>query len=132
MKPAKSEHGIQNEIRNAAVDEALMFRANVGTGWQGVAEKPLPDGSVILRKPRRFSTGLPTGFSDLFGLVPVTVTPDMVGKTVGVFVAVEVKNATGRARDAQRDFIDAVRRHGGRAGLARSIAEALEIIRGER
>lgn len=47
------EHRIQNEIRLALADSCILFRMNVGTGYTH-------DG-------RYFSTGVPKGFSDLFG-----------------------------------------------------------------
>ena len=63
-----SEHRIQNEIRNALAGECILFRANVGTGWQGQG-KPLrimrtqsvvvQPGDVVLRQARPFSTVLP-------------------------------------------------------------------------
>ncbi len=45
--------------------------------------------------------GLVTGSSDLIGWKSVTVTPDMVGQQVAVFVALEVKTPKGRATDEQ-------------------------------
>lgn len=124
-----SEHAIQNNIRNELAGKCLAFRANVGNGWTGDATK-LPNGDVLIRNARPFTTGLPPGFSDLFGLVPVTVTQDMVGQTVGVFHAIEVKTQRGRVSPQQQAFIDAVRRNGGRAGVARSPEDALSIALG--
>lgn len=135
------EHEIQNEIRNALVDECHLFRANVGTGWQGVGrpfKTPHPitvnigPGDVLLRQARPFDTGLPPGFADTFGWVPVVVTPDMVGQTVAVFIGLEIKSQTGAVRDNQIAFVNAVQRGGGRAGFARSVADALDIVRGQR
>jgi hypothetical protein len=125
-----SEHKLQNVIRNALVGEAMTFRANVGQAWTGDATR-MADGSVLLRNPRPFSTGLPAGFSDLFGLVPVIVTPDMIDARIGVFVALEIKTATGRVSDKQAAFLRAVNDNGGRAGVARSPADALAIIKGK-
>lgn len=133
------EHVIQNEIRNALCDEGLFFRANVGTGWQGRG-KPIKakntmqviiqKGDIVLRQARPFSTGLPAGFSDLFGLVPVVITPEMVGQTVAVFAALEVKDKA-KASDEQSNFIKAVNDNGGRAGVVRSIDDAVRIVVGE-
>lgn len=134
-----SEHAIQNAIRNALVDDCHLFRANVGTGWQGVGrpfKTPHPmtvnmgPGDVLLRQARPFDTGLPPGFADTFGWVPVTITPDMVGQTVAVFLGIEVKSQTGAVRDAQIAFVNAVKRAGGRAGFARSVQDAHDIVRG--
>ena len=54
--------------------------------------------------------------SDLIGIWPVKVTPEMVGQTLGVFFAVEVKAPGWRMdkrAEAQQAFGDWVRRHGG-------------------
>jgi hypothetical protein len=126
----RSEHATQNDIRNSLCDVGLFFRANVGQGWTGKAMKRA-DGSVLLLEARPFSTGLPTGFADVFGLVPTVITPDMVGQTVAVFAAIECKSSTGRGSDAQKRFIAAVQQAGGRAGFARDVDTALSIAKGK-
>lgn len=130
MKNRKSnEHPIQNEIRDGLVDRAFIFRANVGTAWQGSITK-LPGKRMVIDNYRPFSTGLPAGFADLFGFVPVTVTPEMVGQTVALFVAIEVKDKA-KASGKQSNFIKAVNDNGGRGGVARSVEDALRIVDGE-
>ncbi|BAO20639.1 hypothetical protein [Pseudomonas phage PPpW-3] len=123
------EHAIQNEIRNALADKGLIFRANVGQAWTGTKVSRLAGGKVLIEGARPFTTGLPPGFSDLFGMVPVEITPDMVGQTVAVFVAVEVKDKA-RATDKQANFLRAVNDNGGRAGVARSADDAVRIVDG--
>lgn len=123
------EHNLQNEIRNALAGECLLFRANVGSAWTGSKMDKLPGGKMLIHDARPFNTGLPPGFSDLFGLVAVTITPDMVGQTVGVFFAPEVKTATGRLSDKQANFLNAVNDNGGRAGVVRSVEDARELMR---
>lgn len=129
------EHGIQNAIRNALAGRLLLFRANVGRGWTGKTERitkgglvAVQPGDVVIRKARPFDTGLPPGFSDTFGALPVTITPDMVGKTIAQFVALEVKQPGERAKDHQAKFLQAVRSYGGRAGVATSPDEARELL----
>lgn len=126
-----SEHKTQNEIRNALAGECLCFRVNVGQAWTGDATR-LPNGDVLIRNARPFSTGLPAGFSDLFGLVPVVITPDMVGKKFARFFALEVKGPKGRVHERQAAFLRAVNDNGGVGDIARSAADALEVIRGEK
>lgn len=126
-----SEHAIQNEIRNALAGKALIFRANVGQAWTGSKVSKLPGNRVMISDARPFSTGLPTGFSDLFGLVPVVITADMVGQVVAVFTALEVKTAKGKASEKQTAFIRAVNDNGGRAGVVRSADDAVRIVDGE-
>lgn len=69
------------------------------------------------------------GGSDLIGWTSVTVTPDMVGKTVALFTAVEVKTPTGRVTPAQQNFIDQVNKAGGRAGVVRSSEDAQLLLK---
>lgn len=125
-----SERALQNEIRNALAGKCFTFRANVGNGWIGEATK-LPNGDVLIRNARPFTTGLPPGFSDLFGFVPVEITPEMVGQTLAVFVAMEVKTKTGRVSPQQTAFLRAVNDNGGRSGVTRSVPDALRVISGE-
>lgn len=135
-----AEHALQNAIRNALAGKALIFRANVGRGWNGnkvinisrrmvVTAEP---GDVLIKQARPFDTGLPVGFSDLFGLVKVTITPDMVGQEIGVFVGAEVKDEFGRVSPKQAAFLKAVNDNGGRAGIVRSVHDAEQLVAGER
>jgi hypothetical protein len=73
--------------------------------------------------------GLHKGSSDLIGITPVTITPDMIGKRMGIFTAIEVKTPKGKPTDEQINFIQRVRDLGGFAGVARSVEEALEITK---
>ena len=126
-----SERAIQNAIRNGLTDHGLYFRANVGRAWTGNQVERLPGRRVLIHGARPFDTGLPPGFSDLFGNTPVVITPEMVGQTIGVFTVMEVKTPTGRLSDVQRRFLQAVNDNGGRAGVARSVEDALRIVRGD-
>lgn len=76
--------------------------------------------------------GLIEGSSDLIGWSPTVITQEMVGKTVAVFTAVEVKTQSkkSKASEAQENFISAVLRAGGIAFIARSEWEALGKLRG--
>lgn len=123
-----TERETQNRIRNALTDEGLFFRANVGRAWTGDVERIDPQ-TVLIRNARPFDTGLPAGFSDLFGARQITVTPEHVGRTLAVFAAIEVKGPRGRVSLRQERFLDAVNGVGGMAGAARSVDEALHILR---
>lgn len=100
-------------VREAALQHAIMlalaerghtvFRANVGL--------------FLTRDGRPVTTGLPRGFSDLFGHRPD-----------GQAWYLEIKTATGRVRPEQAAFLAAMRLSGARAGIARSIPEAITII----
>lgn len=122
-----SEHRIQNEIRLAISGKATLFRNNVGTAWTGDAAK-LKDGSVLIRNPRVFHAGLCEGSSDLIGWRSLTITPEMVGQTVAVFAALEVKSKTGRATAGQKNFCQRVTEAGGFAGIVKSPDEAKKTL----
>lgn len=99
--------------------DVRMFRNNVGTGWQGqVVSKEL--GAIVLQNARPLHAGLCVGSSDLIGWKTITITPDMVGQQVAVFVAAEVKTATGRLTGEQQNFLNKVRDAGGLAVVIRS------------
>ena len=75
--------------------------------------------------------GLCKGSSDLIGWTPITVTPDMVGKKIAVFTAIEVKlnkNGKYKATDLQKAFISAVKSAGGFAGVADCNKDLEDII----
>jgi hypothetical protein len=65
--------------------------------------------------------------SDYIGLLPVTITPEMVGQTIGVFTAIEFKKpghktAEGRFK-AQKAYIDFVKLRGGIAGFVEKVED---------
>lgn len=60
------------------------------------------------------------GSSDLMAVKPTVITPEMVGQTLAVFVAVEVKTATGRQSEPQKKWQKAVEKLGVKYILARS------------
>lgn len=104
-----------------------MFRNNTAQAWVGEMRKNR-DGSITLKNPRPLHAGLCVGSSDLVGWTPVRITQDMVGDTVAVFTAVEVKTQTGRATDDQKKFIAAVQSAGGYAGIARNDQDLTIIL----
>ena len=104
-------------ILHASQCGATMFKNNVGK---------LRDerGNIV-------TFGLCKGSSDLIGWTPVTITPDMVGKKIAVFTAVEVKlnkNGKYKATDDQKRFISAVLNNGGFAGVADCKKDLEDII----
>ncbi len=110
-----SEQAIQQRIRlDLGRGDVRLWRNNTGC---------LKDnrGQLV-----RF--GLAPGSSDLIGLRRVTVRPEDVGRELAVFVAIEVKDARGRASPDQDRFIEVVRDLGGLAGVARSVDDARSIV----
>ena len=109
-----SERDIQAEIWEAMGKFSVLFRNNVG--------------ARLDKKGRLIRFGLVKGSSDLIGWTPVKVTQNMVGKTVAVFTAIEVKTKRGKATDSQLYYIGRVQADGGYAGVARNVEDALKVI----
>ncbi len=110
-----SEQQIQQHIRIAcSTGNTRLFRNNTGT---------LKDANG---RPVQF--GLCKGSADLIGWKRVTVTEEMVGTQVAVFLSIEVKTATGRLRPEQQQWLDAVQAAGGIAGVARSVSDAERLL----
>lgn len=106
---------------------ARLFRNNTAVAWQGEMRKN-SDGSITLKNPRPVHAGLCVGSSDCIGFTPVRITQDMVGDTLAVFTAVEVKTETGRATAEQKQFIAVVQKFGGYAGIARNDRDLTTIL----
>ncbi len=77
----------------------------------------------------RFGVG-GVGGSDLIGWTPIVITPDMVGRTVAVFTAAEVKVPGGNPTIEQALFVKSVKDAGGIAGVVHSTEETLALAAG--
>lgn len=85
---------------------------------------------------RKIQTGLAKGSSDLIGFKTVKITPEMAGKNIAVFVAVEVKkedfrwtpSAIEKTKD-QIKFIEFVKNAGGIAGICRTEEEFEDLVK---
>lgn len=77
--------------------------------------------------PIRAGLGV-NGAADLIGFVPVKITPDMVGRTVPIFASIEVKKTGGTIQENQNDWVDAVRRNGGIACVAKNTETVKKVI----
>lgn len=121
---------LTNKIREAASKiGARLFVMTTGKFWQGQIVNQT-DTTITLKNPRLVNVGF-EGLSDLLGGSPVVITPEMVGQTLLVVTACEVKAGNDQPRPKQPEFIAFIRKAGGRAGFARSIDDALKICRGE-
>lgn len=116
---ANAETDLQQRIRLALGirPDLRLFRNQVGQ---------LPDP----RTGRPVQFGLARGSADLIGWQSVVITPEMVGQTAAIFLSLEIKTATGRLTPAQHNWLEAVRNAGGIAGVARSVSDALRIVKG--
>jgi len=130
--PAQSEHDIQSQIRIAISQNKLgtSFRTNVGQAYTGDKITKQNDGSIKIKNPRPFNTGLPKGFSDLLIITPITITNEMVGQQFARAGFLEIKTKTGRPTKDQVNFIEQMQGLGARAGIARSIEDAVKVLQG--
>ncbi len=110
-----------------------LFRQNVGKGWIGTTiTKPgiykLTRGDVLIKQARPLIAGLVKGSGDLVGWTNVTVTNEMVGKSVPVFTNAEVKTPNVRVTIEQKNFIDYINSVNGIAMVAYSFDDITEGI----
>lgn len=110
---------------------AVTFRNNVAQAWVGKATQVtraqtvfLSPGDVVIRNARPLHAGLQKGSSDVIGWYPITITREMLGKRVAVFLAIETKSRTGKLTVEQGNFIDQVMDAGGVAFVAREPSDA--------
>lgn len=99
------EKDIQNEIRLALNPYAVVFRINVGT--------------FMTETGQFVSTGVPRGFSDLFG----------VRRSDGRAFFIEVKSEKGRISKYQDNFLKQMKKNNAIVGVARNAEEAINIIK---
>jgi hypothetical protein len=102
MKEANIQAQIMLALSNAG---CIVWRNNTG--------------ALTDKTGRLVRYGLCKGSSDIIG-----VCPD------GRFLAVEVKSGRNRLTPEQERFISAVKASGGRAGVARSVDDAIGILEG--
>ena len=119
-----SEEAVKSRLRLEAathtapdgLPDVMLWRNNVGVASDPVTGRPvrfgLANDSPAMNKL--------TKSSDFIGIKRVVVTPDMVGRTVGIFVAREAKAEgfvyKGKGREvAQKHYIDLVAAYGGDA-----------------
>ena len=115
---ANSETKLQQEIRLALgrIPSLRLFRNQVGQ---------LPDP----RTGRYVQFGLAKGSSDLVGFKTIKITPEMINQEVAVFVSIEIKTERGKLTEVQENWLQKVKSSGGIVGVARSIQDALKIVK---
>ena len=107
IPPPLSEADIMRQIMVAlSADGHFVARANVGLFFTA-------DGRPV-------KTGLPKGFSDLFG---------HRASDVRAFY-LEIKTTTGRASKEQLAFIEAMKKRGALAAIVRSVEDARLAVNG--
>ena len=113
-----TEHDIQNLIRLELSKHGKVFRTNAGEFWQGTQVFSKQYNRPVLLNIRKVA-GLPQGFSDLL----------FIDEKGAAFI--EVKTPVGVVSREQERFIEQMQQLGQRAGVARSVEDALNIIKGE-
>ena len=115
---ANYETKLQQEIRLAlgTIPSLRLFRNQVGQ---------LPDP----RTGRYVQFGLAKGSSDLVGFKTIKITPEMIGQEVAQFVSIEIKTERGKLTEVQENWLQKVHDSGGIVGVARSIQDALKIVK---
>lgn len=124
-----NEHSIQNAIRLKLSELGYYTeRINVGAGYlvpkklMDKMKRAVPsDLRAQLDKIPYFTTGAAKGRSDLSAIKDGRIT------------FIEVKTEIGIASDEQENFIEQMKsRYGCRAGIARSVEEAVELCQSEK
>ncbi len=124
LTPLKLEDQVQSELRLKIAREGktTVFRNNSGAA-QDKTGRVIRYG--LANDSARVSEHIKS--HDLIGWTRVTITPDMVGKTVAVFTSIECKregwkpSENDKRETAQRNWATAVTEAG---GIARFISDA--------
>lgn len=95
-----------------------LFRQNVGLGWVGKVTR-LKGGSIRIDNPRPLHAGLAKGSADLVGWC-----------RDGIFASIEIKYGNDRVSPDQEKWVAWCIRGGTRAGIARTVDEAMAILEG--
>ena len=115
---SNSETKIQQEIRLALGQRSdlRLFRNETGI---------LPDP----RTGQWVQFGLAKGSSDLIGFKTIKITPEMIGQEIAQFVSLEIKTERGKLSDIQQNWLQKVKSSGGIVGVARTVKDALNILK---
>ncbi len=127
---SKDESTVQQEIQI----EAMKFNCTLMRNNSGACVDQT--GRLIRYGLGHTSSKQAFNSSDLIGITTVTITPDMVGKTVGIFTAIEVKKEDWKCdkkldahEQKQFNFLEYVRSKGGIAAFANSVDNLKDIFR---
>lgn len=108
------ERNVQNLIRlNCSKGNTRLFVNDQGVATVG---------------DRTIRYGLGVGSTDLVGVHTIVITPEMVGRIIGVAVFAEVKTDTGRLQEHQENFINQMLKMGAIAGVVRSVEDMNNLL----
>jgi hypothetical protein len=125
----KDESFVQQEVQIAAMHfGCTLLRNNSGA----MTDKT---GRLVRYGLGNVSPNQAYKSSDLIGITKVIITPDMVGKSVGIFTAFEVKKEAWKSdkkldehEEKQNNFLQWVRNNGGIAEFVNSVDRLKEIF----
>jgi hypothetical protein len=123
-----NESELLKKIQVKLSPQTILFRNNVGTGWIGTVKRSKTGSGIYIENSRPLNAGLCVGSSDLIGWKSIEITPDMVGKKIAVFVAIEGKTGKLNPTPEQLNFIEQLKKAGGIAGVARSVDDAFLVV----
>lgn len=113
----------QNKETRTVQNPAMLAASQLGAlAWRQQS------GLFYTREGIPVRVGLP-GMSDCGMIVSLTITPDMVGRTIGVAVQTEFKTHRGQQSEAQHNWQQAVEQRGGIYRLIRSPDEMIGLIK---
>jgi hypothetical protein len=128
----KDESTIQQEIQIEAVKyNCILMRNNCGCLLDADG-RPVRYGlgNVSKQHQERIAS------SDLIGFTKVIITPDMVGKVLAIFTAIEVKKEDwneskklDKRETAQSNFINWIKNNGGVGGFCNCVNKLKDIFK---
>lgn len=107
---AKLHQDLINEALLNQPENVRLFQSRAGFAWQG---KSVVKGRYRIIENASPFWGMPDGFPDICGWTEIEITPDMMGKRVAVFTAIEVKTGKQTLKKEQRAFRELIERMGG-------------------
>lgn len=97
MSRQQEEHRAVNNYLITRPPEEILYVNATGHGFTSNQVYKQPDGSLLLRNPRRISFGLfGTGGQDLIGMQQTLITEQHIGMTIPWFKVIEMKIPGGR------------------------------------
>ncbi len=97
-------------LKNLPANKRL-FPINAGMGWVGKIVRR-ESGLIVLKNPRPLHAA-PAGWPDLCGIETIEITPEMVGREIGVFVGEEIKADGDTLTGPQKRFRVMIENMGG-------------------
>lgn len=127
----KQESDVQQEVQiEARHFDCVLMRNNSGACIDSEGQLVRYGLNNVSKRHQERSAS-----SDLIGITSVVITPDMVGQTVGVLTAIEVKRGNwnpekklDKHEQAQANFIEWIKSLGGIASFCNDASQLKEIL----